>query len=479
MAISSSKPRSGVSPATRFLSGLEKRPLAELLFKDVMAFNVPKIALTRTWDECADTATLELANSAITLLSSLSVPPVVRRPVSWLSGIPLHELKNTVSKQATTPVKLARLGASFGFLFPFASAFWAVPFARNLLTLQRTQSANFESIIGFENPDSNQPKRSFEEEKRYQKNMAWRIFLGGMSLGAASVVGFSLGARRAAAATQEGSKTWVANLLENRHPKLWQKFFDGYDLKGDSANQVAPGGAQLIFWGIPAYLGWVHAARGKNERRERTLQAINGVFWFFFGSKVKVVLFNRTDSKRKEAGEPEFWKKEFLEKLAGKTLPAQDWKAHFRENADFMKTLRNQLKDLSYADIQENALDKTSEAYQKLVKLKSWKFAVSGLATPIIALALVQFINFAITAQKIKQQGAPPPPGLADTPPLKPSPLPSSAIPASAAAPITPPAQSFLFPSTPLPPSLMMMPGINPPQGVNSPFQTFISAGGA
>jgi hypothetical protein len=401
------------SPATRFLSGLEKRPLAELLFKDVMAFNVPKISLTRTWAECADTATLELSNSAVTLFSSLGAPPLMRRPASWLSGIPLKELESTVSKHAATSVKLARLGAAFGFLFPFGAAFWAIPFVRNWLTLQRTQSANFESIIGFGDPNNKQPKRSFEEQKNYQRNMAGKIFLTGLSLGMGLLTAFSLAARSAAAAAREEVRVngerfgaRLSHMLENRFRKPWEKFFHDYDLKGPGANQVGSKAAQLIFWGAPAYLGWIHGARGDNERRERTLQAINGVFWFFFGSNVTGFLFDRAYSNLKEAAEPGFWKKEFLEKLVDTKLPAENWQAHFKKNEMFMKTLHDRLKGLTYADIQENVVDRASEAYQKLIRLKNWKFAISGLATPIVALAMVQGLNFYITARKIKAQAA-------------------------------------------------------------------------
>lgn len=422
-----------------------------------MAFNVPKISLTRTWAECADTATLELSNSAITLFSSLGAPPLVRRPASWLSGIPLKELETTVSRQATTPVKLARLGASFGFLFPFGAAFWAIPFARNWLTLQRTQSANFESMIGFGNPrnqsNGKQAKRSFEEQQNYQKQMAWRVFLTGLSLGMGSLSAFSLAARSTATAARGelhafggriGAK--LQHVLEARFRKPWQTFFNNYDLKGTNANQVGSKAAQLIFWGAPAYLGWIHGARGDNERRERTLQAINGVFWFFFGSNVTGFLFDRYYSKLKEAAEPGFWRKEFLEKLVDSPLPTENWQEHFKKNTGFMKTLRDRLKELTYADIQENAVHKTSEAYQKLIRLKNRKFAVSGLATPIVALALVQGLNFYITARKIKTQAAhnplKPPEGGSSPP----SPIPTLMTPSAVFPPLIKPSVPANFP---------------------------------
>lgn len=412
--------------ATRFLSGLEKRPLAELLFKDVLAFNVPKISLTRTWAECLDTATLELANSSITLLSSLAVPPLLRRPASWLSGIPMEKLNGVLSKTANTPVKLARLGIAFGFLFPFAAAFWAIPFFRNWLTMERTQSGDFESMIGFKEKgkEEKKPTRSFEEEKDYHKNKAINILLSGGALGLASLVGMTTAARRMANATSDSLWGKARHVLENRHGKAWENFVNNYDLKGDSANQVAPGGAQLLFWGLPAYVGWIHAARGNNERRERTLQAFNGMFWFFFGGKLTGMLFKQAYTKL-EAAQPTFWRKEFLEKVAGQPLPASNWREHFQANPVWAKALQNRLETLSYAEIEENALDKTSKAFDQLIKMKNRKFAISGLATPIIALALVQGLNFYITARKLN----PVSPALNPSSPAEPAFLPPEAFP--------------------------------------------------
>lgn len=37
----------------------------------------------------------------------------------------------------------------------------------------------------------------------------------------------------------------------------------------------------FIFWNAPTYLGWIHAARGKHERREQAIKAVNSCAWFF------------------------------------------------------------------------------------------------------------------------------------------------------------------------------------------------------
>lgn len=392
------------------LAWLEKRPLAELLAKDIFGNDVPQIAMTRTWAERLDTATLVLTDTAMTLLSSLLVPRMLRHAASWLSGISVKDLAAPVSKETrpATPLKLARLAVAFGFAFPFASAFLAVPLFRNWLTMKRTQSGDFESMIGFNKTakhatlPSPQANRSLQEKQDEQKNRALRILLIGASFGSASLIALSMAARRLSNATHGSVWENVRQFLEQRHPKSLETLFTHFDLQGKQTNELAPGAAQLLFWGLPAYSGWIHASRSKNERRERTIQAFNGIFWFFCGGKLTGTFFKHAYAKQ-QAAQPDFWRKEFLEKIADQPLPDSNWRTHFEANPAWRKRLRDSLEDLSYAEIEAHALDNTSKAYQNLVKLKTQKFAISGLATPIIALALVQGLNFYITARKLNQ----------------------------------------------------------------------------
>jgi hypothetical protein len=387
----------GSSPMGGFLPMLERQPLAELVFKDIAAFNAPKIALCRTWKERWDTATLELSNTGITLFSSLFLPKLLRKPVEGLSKIstktlgreiPFAELAKTSNAE-----KMARMGVSFGFFFPFAAAFWAAPFFRNWLTLKRTQSANFESIIGFDGVKSNKPQRSVQEEMSYQKRSALKVFAIGAALGAASLVSFGYAAKvlggHAKGKFVPTLKKRLETFLERKGSRQWNWFFNHFDLKGKSANQIEGVPAQLIFWGLPAYLGWVHGARSNNERRERVLQSANALFWFFAAPKLSNALWDGRFLK--VAGKPEYWSTKFT----------NDIKANLHGET-FQTAFINKVKNLKFDDIEH--FQRVGQGFDKakLIQLKNLKFAISGLAVPIGALALVQLLNFRLTERKLK-----------------------------------------------------------------------------
>jgi len=404
-AVQSLLPQFGLlgSPMGGFLPFLDAHPLAELVFKDITAFNVPKITLARTWEERRDTAALELSNTAITLVSSLVLPRALRYLVSPISGVQISDLsKNipfSVLPNVSLKTKLARLGVSFGFFFPFAAAFWAAPFFRNWLTLKHTKSANFEALIGLDKRANSQPKRKLQDEMKYQKETAEKVFAIGVALGAASLVSFSLAAhsigircKTAALQTVKCANSKLANLAT----KVGRWCFNNFDLKGKGAYQVAAGTTTLLFWGAPAYLGWIHGARSDNERRERLLQSANAIFWFFFAPPISSLLWRR--SFQDLAGNPAHWSPKFQRTIKN-SMP----KAEQNNEVKFKEKLWKQIMDLSYEDIKEFSGDKA-----KLIRLKNWKYGVSGFAIPISALAFIQFLNFWLTEQKFKEQNKQP-----------------------------------------------------------------------
>lgn len=383
---------------TPFLAYLDRQPLAELVFKDVTAFNAPKIALARTWKERLDTAPLELSNTTITLLFSLFVPKLLRKPVSAISQVAEKTLARDIpfAERAATQAaaKMARLGVSFGFFFPFAAAFWAAPFFRNWLTMKRTQTANFESIIGFDGLKGNKPHRTLQEEMQYQKQMAWKILGIGVGLGALSIGGFGLLARGAMRKNAASLGHRLAEQLEGRWQQPWNRFFNYFDLKGKGANQIEGVPAQLIFWGMPAYLGWIHGARSGHERRERMIQSANALALFFFAPKLTKLLWNSRFLKL--AGNEKLWKQEFQNAVRNNMLPSEK-----TVQEKFKAAFKNKVTNLTYDDIEHYF--KGSEKQKKaLTNLKNWQFAVSGLGIPITSLALVQLLNFQVTERKIK-----------------------------------------------------------------------------
>lgn len=387
---------------TRGLTKLEKHPLGELVIKDIAAFNIPKIALARTWKERIDTATLELSNTGTTLVASLLLPPIIRPLVHKLGNVAEGQLKKEFSEVAfkqgrKLPVQFARMGASFGFLFPFASAFWAAPFFRNWLTIKRTHAANFESMIGFDELKENKPRRSTDEEMTYQGKTALKILGSGIGLGVASIVGFSLLAK---GMVKPGKLLApLNNRLESGWKSGFNTLFDKIDLKGPASNEIKGRTAQLLFWGAPAYLGWLHGARSGNERRERAIQSANAIFWFFFASKLTTPVWKQIYEKTLQ-GEP---LKKAAEVLKRNNLLEKD-------EAPLSGLLR-----LKYKDIEAHFKD--PDLAKKLLRLKNTKTILNDYGIPISSLAAVQFTNFHLTEKKIKEtQGGQPAPAIPPAP---------------------------------------------------------------
>ncbi len=368
---------------------LEKNPLAETVFKDVLGFNVPKIIFTRTPSERLDVATLELSNTAITVGLSLLLPQLVRGLVQRVSAIPKAELVGKAAADISAKARLARLGASFGFMFPFASAFWAAVFFRNYLTVERSNTANFEALIGLEKKGEAQQKRTPEEEKRYQLHMAWKVLGIGTALGLASGLGFSLAARRYGKEALPKSLEWLFSKFHLRgeaggkiadQKGFFQKL--GAVIKGNGANQVNDGLATFLFWLAPAYLGWLHAARGPNEFKEQALKAANGVLWFsIFTPMVVKPIFSR-----------------FFKKVTGETASGT--------SDSILRRLIGKISGNGVVPTYEQILThpRYAPVRDQLMKLKNKQFGI-GLAITVLMLgASPQILNIFLTRRRYEQE---------------------------------------------------------------------------
>lgn len=256
--------RFGSLLAPQIFSILERNPIVDTLAKDVLGFNVPKLSLARTKQEFMDILPLEFGNTFITITSTLLLPALLRYPVRAMAGLKsMRHLLGPATSRLSSQAKLARLGVSFGFMFPFAAGFWALPFFRNWLTLKQQNTANFETLLGYR--AKNAPVKNCEEEKQFQLSRMYGTLGIGIGLGLASMLAFSLKA-----------KTIGAQPLSKTMKFLYKQFA----LQGASANQIPSDLATYLFWGFPAYAGWVHAARGSHERREQFIKGLNSSIWF-------------------------------------------------------------------------------------------------------------------------------------------------------------------------------------------------------
>lgn len=260
---------SGKPNVSRVFSTLEKRPLIDLVARDILCYNIPQFSLARTKEELFDMAPNSLALTGITVGSMLVLPPLLSHPVSWITKVPVDSLRKELTpeliQKMTPKVKLARLAVAGGFFFPFAAAFMASPFGRNWLTLKRTKTADFDQIIGVK--DQNKGSKDLQEKLDYQKSMVAKVLGIGIALGAATLLGF-------ASLSRSGKN------MSGKGKKVIDKLFENFSLKGQKSNEVSGSLATMLFWLIPPYLGWALAARSKNEKIENAVKGTNSVLWF-------------------------------------------------------------------------------------------------------------------------------------------------------------------------------------------------------
>jgi hypothetical protein len=263
--------------ASQFMAYLEENPIAEILFKDVTGYNLPRLATVRSPNEFWDTLTGEMGNTSISLGGTLMLPPLFQKVMSRFTRIPLEQIKKQVTdpKMLALATKTARLGSSLGYLTLWASLFWATPFFRNWLTLTRSKNGNFESMIGLEKNSPSSSPEKLKEAKRFQLNGLFQVLTVGAALSAASVLGGAQLARRLATKPLQAKNTSskMVNTLE------W--LFKQFDLKGKKTDQPGTPISTLIFWSLPAYFGWLQASRSPNEFKENLLKTVNSNLWFF------------------------------------------------------------------------------------------------------------------------------------------------------------------------------------------------------
>ena len=358
-----------MTPGLGLLGLLEKNPIAEVVLKDILGFNLPKIALTRTWKERFDTATLELSNTAITVLGTLSLPWLLNKPTQWLSGVDASFLSNTFKGTLTPKAKLARLAKASGFLFPFAASFWAAPFFRNALTLYKNKTDRFEDIIGLTKEDTGNHDYKKEIKKQIRKGL--KVMGIGNALGLVSFFGFGIAAKR-----------FTGKSLGSVTSFLHKTF----QLMGKKGDQVNRGVATLLFWLWPAYGGWLHAARGENEYKEQLLKAANGTLWF---SLITPMVVDPIFAKRMQG-----LMERSKHQLKDKTLLTNLW----NKNASWW----NIWEKINFPSFE--ALAKEGQLRPALEKMNRNRWGV-GLGLSIVLLsAMPQVLNWVLTRRRFKAQ---------------------------------------------------------------------------
>jgi hypothetical protein len=240
------------------LALLEQRPLWDTMTKEVVGINAPKVIFTRTNDERADVAVNEFGNTIGFVAAGVGTEALLNKAFhspSMKAGL--------ASASGKIWEAMSRSGALYSAIF---ATMWAMPFLRNYYTAKRTGQVDYTDVIGAkrnkktESPEVKQAR--LQQKLKEYRNMTLKI----LGLGALGVVG-SLGAGVLLSRLKPQAGTiakWV-----HQHLTLAEGKFN--DFSGVKA---------LLFWGLPAYGGWMHASRDPYEKKEQVAKFINFVACF-------------------------------------------------------------------------------------------------------------------------------------------------------------------------------------------------------
>lgn len=247
------------------IGALERYPVLDTAIKEVVGINVPKIALTRTDTERKDVAISEIGNTMAFGVGGIAVDQLMKRVFATAQ-------KQGASKTAKQWAVLARSAGVYSTVF---SLMWAIPFIRNYVTAKQTGSVSFTDVIKatqHHKENKHDHQATLKEALQYYQGQAQTI-LGAGALGTVLATGIGLwGAKR-----QAGAK-FLERLFESKAGKsllLKDGKFAGFG-----------GMPALLFWGLPAYGGWIHASRDPYEKKEQWLKFVNFVACFFGPSVV-------------------------------------------------------------------------------------------------------------------------------------------------------------------------------------------------
>jgi len=162
--------------------------------------------------------------------------------------------------------KWAVAGKSLGIYSAMFALMWAMPFIRNYITAQRTGKIEFASVIG--GGENNRDAASVEKAKKDYMRKTLAI----LGLGAAGTLAAIIGGKAAAAKNLGMGKT-ISTIVE----KAGLKNGSFGDFNGLRA---------VLFWGVPAYAGWIHASRDGFEVKEQLLKFGAFVFSFLVPQKL-------------------------------------------------------------------------------------------------------------------------------------------------------------------------------------------------
>lgn len=365
------------------LGKVESAPVLDMLVKEVTGINIPKVALTRSQDERRDAFYSEFGNTIGFFGAGLGI------------NMALNQILNTqqLRKKSLLAYRWGVLGRSAAIFSTGFAILWAMPFIRNYLTAKKTGSIRFTQVIG-----AHDPQESMDYSLQHNLADSKRKSLAILGLGLGGTVLATAGSRLAIA--KGWGKKAVNQLFKN--PKGWIHSLTLKDGQFANFGRVPA----LLFWGVPAYGGWLHAARDSYERKEQLLKFVNFVTCFFGPS----LLLQKHYEKK-------------LKQVVGKKAT------------------------LSYRSITRNLSGKTRD---KALKIWATQSGVGMLSSIILLSTMPQLINIYLTRQRLIRAARNADPAALGTLPQQHSqPLMSQTMPQTVLptmSPATPPASPAISP---------------------------------
>ncbi len=262
------------------LGAVESYPVLDTTIKEMAGINAPKIALTRSNTERKDVAISEIGNTM----------------AFGVGGVAVDQFLKQVFKQAQKETataasqRWATIGRSMGVYSTIFSLMWAMPFVRNYITAKQTGSVSFTDVIKANHknkPHLHDQKAALGEALDYYRNKA----LGIIGLGGAATLASAGLAKMAASAKRPVGQKFLDWLFVTSGKGNAQKTLANRLLLKGGEFAGFGGLPALLFWGIPAYGGWLHASRDPYEKKEQWLKFGNFVACFFLPPVVMDKIF--------------------------------------------------------------------------------------------------------------------------------------------------------------------------------------------
>ncbi|MBY0405277.1 MAG: hypothetical protein K2X66_15365, partial [Cyanobacteria bacterium] len=272
-----------------------------VLVSKILGNMMPRIAITRSWDEKKEVAFNEVTQTAGFFLT-LPIASKLFNPIQgWFSGISsdLIKMKNDeaftkVSGEALQQLKMAKLGKSMGVSAVIACLMLMMPYWRNYRTIERTGFSDYKKVVALGGKQIPTEEDRKQAKIANQRNLHWiKTFLGmAAATSLLTMAGAGLIARR-------GTKMLAEGGLLN--PTRLGALFKDWAFVGKNSNQfnaIEKSVKQTFWvWGVPSFAGWFAGCRDAYEVVEQTVKFATFILGYVATPKIFKGLMEWKDQK--------------------------------------------------------------------------------------------------------------------------------------------------------------------------------------